>query len=279
MDKRRMCPHCRAFVTTSDKVCPYCDAAIGPRAIDVRKPDDIAGGLIPHARFVTMLLMVVNSGLFAATVIYSMNRGNSGAVTNVDPLTLVLFGGKFTRLIFGNGEYWRLVTAGFLHAGIIHFGMNSWVLYDLGANVEEAFGSARMIAIYFVSTVLGFLASSWWSQAPSVGASAGLFGLIGAMIAYGMQHQTLMGQMIKTHYSRWAMYGLIIGLLGFLPIDNAAHIGGLAGGFGVAWLAGVPMSAHPRELTWTYISYLCVGLTLVSFVMAGLRFVAATSGG
>jgi rhomboid protease GluP len=266
-----MCPHCRAFVTTSDKVCPYCDNAIGQRAIDVRMPDDILGGLIPHARFLTMLLMLVNSGLFAATVVYSLNRGNEAAITSIDPGTLLLFGGKLSRLIFGNGEWWRLVTAGFLHAGIIHFGMNSWVLFDLGANVEEAFGGARMIVIYFVSTVAGFLASAFWSAAPSVGASAGIFGLIGAMIAFGMHHKSMMGQMIKSHYSRWALYGLVIGLLGLLPIDNAAHIGGLAGGFAVAYLAGEPLPGHPRERLWEWLSYGCVGLTVFSFVKAWQR--------
>src|SRR5215469_14313595 len=66
VDKRRMCPNCRAFVTTSDRVCPYCDVKLGPRAIDRRNPGEILGGLIPHARFTTVMILLINTGLFLA---------------------------------------------------------------------------------------------------------------------------------------------------------------------------------------------------------------------
>ena len=64
-----MCPNCRAFITTSDRVCPYCDASVGPRAIDRRSPGDLLGGLIPHARFITFTIMLVNFGLYIAMMI------------------------------------------------------------------------------------------------------------------------------------------------------------------------------------------------------------------
>ena len=57
MDKRRMCPNCRAFITTDDKTCPYCEVKIGERAIDRRLPSDVLGGLIPHARFTTVMIL------------------------------------------------------------------------------------------------------------------------------------------------------------------------------------------------------------------------------
>ena len=60
------------------------------------------------------------------------------------------------------GEWWRLVTAGFLHGGLLHILMNSWVLFDLGAQVEEIYGASRMWVIYFVSSVCGFYASAVW---------------------------------------------------------------------------------------------------------------------
>ena len=56
-----MCPNCRAFVTTSDKVCPYCEVPMGPRAIDRRNPGEILGGLIPHARFTTIMILLINT--------------------------------------------------------------------------------------------------------------------------------------------------------------------------------------------------------------------------
>ena len=68
VEKRRMCPHCRAFITTSDKVCPYCDTPVGPKAIDVRSPGDLLGGLIPGGQFVTVLILTANVGMFLVTM-------------------------------------------------------------------------------------------------------------------------------------------------------------------------------------------------------------------
>ena len=57
-----MCPHCRAFITTNDRTCPYCHETVGARAIDVRAPGDLLGGLIPHVRYATTMLLVINFG-------------------------------------------------------------------------------------------------------------------------------------------------------------------------------------------------------------------------
>src|SRR5688572_20612658 len=139
-----MCPHCRAFVTTSDRVCPYCDSAIGPRAIERRNPKDIAGGLIPHARFVTSMILLVNFGLYAASALHSVSAGNPNGWSDPDSQTLLYFGAKFGPAILA-GEYWRLITAGFLHGGVMHIFMNSFALFDLGAQVEEIYGTSRLL--------------------------------------------------------------------------------------------------------------------------------------
>jgi rhomboid protease GluP len=274
MDPRRMCPHCRAFITNRDKVCPYCGERVGPRAIERREPGAILGGFIPHARFVTMLILTINVGLYLATVIFSQRAGNTGALMGIDMQTLFLFGAKYRAAILNYGQWWRLVTAGFLHGGLLHIGMNSWVLFDLGAQVEEVYGAARLYVFYFVATVLGFLASTFWTPALSVGASAGIMGLIGAMIALGVRHQSSsMGGAIRGMYVRWAVYVLIFGLLPGLHIDNAAHIGGLAGGFAVAYVAGTPrIETAFSEKLWRAAAAICVLLTAVSFLMMYLSF-------
>jgi rhomboid protease GluP len=266
MDKRRMCPHCRAFITTSDRVCPYCNTEVGPRAIDRRNPKDILGGFIPHARFTTSIILLLNFGIFAATVLYSMSQGNADALMGLDGHTLVEFGAKI-REGLQIGQWWRLVTAGFLHGGIIHILMNSWVLFDLGAQVEEVYGAARMLVIYFVATVFGFYLSAVWSASLSVGASAGIFGLLGAMIALGVRHRGHpMGAAIRGLYIRWAIYGLVMGLIPMFHVDNAAHIGGLAAGFGAAYLAGTPKLVDTwQERFWRAAAYASVALTALSF--------------
>jgi rhomboid protease GluP len=272
MESRRMCPHCRAFITTRDRVCPYCGERVGPRAIEARSPADVLGGLIPHARFTTVVLLVVNFGLYVATVLYSAGSGNENAWMGVDGATLFRFGAKYGPAIAA-GEWWRLITAGFLHGGLLHIFMNSWVLFDLGAQVEEVYGTARYLLIYILSTIGGFLASMLWRPTLSIGASAAVFGLIGAMIALGVRRRSGFGDAIRGMYLRWAIYGMVFGLLPGLRIDNAAHLGGLAVGYGVAYVAGEPrIPSAPREKVMRVLAWLAVAMTVFAFATVYLTF-------
>lgn len=274
VEKRRMCPNCRAFVTIEDKVCPYCDTKLGPRAIDRRLPSDAAGGLIPAARFTTVVILLINAGLYAATALFSMKATGGGSIIDIDGQTLLLFGAKVRELILA-GQWWRLITAGFLHGGILHILMNSWVIFDLGATVEEVYGTSRYLVLYFVATIFGFIASTFWSRSLSIGASAGLFGLIGAMIAVSMRSKTSMGAAMRTHYTQWAVYGLVIGLLPGFRVDNAAHLGGLAAGFALGYIAGTPRLADGwTEKLWRFAAACCVAITLAAFALM-LRFLLA----
>jgi rhomboid protease GluP len=267
-----MCPHCRAFITNKDRVCPYCNEPVGPRYAERVQASSVIGGFIPHARFNTMLILLVNGGLFVATVLFSMKMGLGNGFSGIDSRVLIVFGAK-VGLADLHGEWWRLVTAGFLHGGIFHILMNSWVLFDLGAQVEEIYGASRMWVIYFCANFFGFLVSAWWNPAPSIGASAGLCGLIGAMIALGVRHRTPMGDAIRGMYIRWAVYILLMGLLPFFNIDNAAHLGGLAGGFALAYVAQTPGRADSgAEGLWRAAAWLCIVLTLVSFLKMWLSF-------
>ena len=273
-----MCPNCRAFITSRDKVCPYCNERVGPRAVDRRDPGAILGGFIPHARFVTMIILTINFGLYLATAVFSGRMTDGGGFLNIDGQTLFAFGAKERTVIFGYGQWWRLVTAGFLHGGLLHIAMNSWVLFDLGAQVEEVYGGARLIVIYFLASVGGFFASTLWTPALSVGASAGIFGLIGAMIALGTRNKgSALGTAIRGMYVRWAIYGLIFGLLPGLHIDNAAHIGGLAAGYGIAYMAGTPrIETALSERLWRGAGAACVVITAASFLMMYLWFSVVT---
>jgi rhomboid protease GluP len=265
MDSRRMCPHCRAFITDKDRVCPYCNERVGPRAVERRNDAPLLGGLIPQARFTTVLILILNFGFYLATTIYAMNAG-TGSAMNLDPRTLVLFGAKYE--VLQNGQLWRLVTAGFLHGGLIHILFNSWAMFDVGAMVDQIYGTYRMLVIYFVGNVCGYLLSSLWSpNVPSIGASAAICGLIGAMIALGMRHRNPMGDAIRGTFVRWAIYIIIMGFLPIFNVDNAAHIGGLAGGFAIGYIAGTPrIEGSATEKLWKISAWCCLALTIVSFL-------------
>jgi rhomboid protease GluP len=264
-----MCPNCRAFITSDDKICPYCQAQVGERVIDRRSPSDVLGGLIPHQRFVTMLILLINSGLYVAMMLRMTQQGASG-FRDPDLQTLVDFGAKYAPYIFGRGEWWRLITAAFLHGGILHILMNSWVLFDLGPQVNEAFGTPRFLSIYLVSSVTGFLASLYFSAAVSIGASAGLCGLIGAMIALGTRDRSAWGSALRRQYIHWMIYLLIFGLV-IQGVDNAAHLGGLAGGFVVAYLAGTPGFSEGAENFWRLAAGLCLAATGYAFFQMFLQ--------
>jgi rhomboid protease GluP len=264
VEKRRMCPQCRAFITTDDKVCPYCNNEVAPRAVDRRTPADALGGLIPHARFTTMMILLINFGLYAATVLHT-NRVDGVSGFDPDSRSLVDFGAKYLPAIAA-GQWWRLITAGFLHGGVWHILMNSWVLFDLGVQVEQTFGTARFLIIYFIANITGYWTSLYFSpNSLSIGASAAIFGLIGAMIAMGIRDRSSYGTAIRGVYVRWAVYGLMMGLLP--GIDNLAHVGGLAGGFLTAFIIGTPGYSRTIERLWKVAAGFALMITVAAFLL------------
>ena len=269
-----MCPNCRAFISNADRVCPYCEFELAPPPRGVVHPKRKWGegrlpSWIPQAQSTTFIILTANLGLFAATAVMSRS-------IDIDGQTLWLFGAKHPPSILGYGEYWRLITAGFLHGDLIHILMNSWAFWDLGAQVEDALGTPRYLSVYTFSIITGFLASTMFSGSLSVGASGAIFGLIGAMIAAGMRAGTAMGEEVKQHYTRWAIYGLVFSLF-MGRIDHACHVGGLAGGFALSYLAGLPSTFdNTKEKIWRIVSYLCLVLVGGAFLQWFLWFSKVT---
>src|SRR5665213_285843 len=157
-------------------------------------------------------------------------RGQGGsALGRGENVALVAFGAKWGPEIYQEHQWWRLVTAGFLHGGWLHILMNSWVLYDLGAQVEQVYGTPRFLVVYFVGTVGGFYVSAVVNpRVLSLGASAGIMGLVGAMIAFGVVNRSSMGRAILNFYGRCVIYIIAFGMITCFAVDNWAHIGGVA---------------------------------------------------
>jgi rhomboid protease GluP len=181
---------------------------------------------------------------------------------------MIALGAKFGPAIV-QGQYWRLITAGFLHGGFLHIAMNSYVLFDLVSEVEQFYGTSRLIVAYIFSTFTGFLLSLMWHpMSPSLGASAAAFGLIGIMLAVGLrQRSDPMAQAIRSYYGKWAVYAIIFS---FLPggIDLGAHLGGLAGGFAIGFISGLPgRPGTPVENLWKTLAGVAVGITVYAFVL------------
>lgn len=150
--------------------------------------------------------------------------------------------GKVNHLI-REGEYYRLLTAMFLHLDLMHIFFNGWALLMLGRDVEGLYGSARFALIYLLGGLTGSLASLVFTDALSVGASGAIFAIFGADMVYFFLHRELHGQAGRQHLTQLIFLMVIIMVQGFVSaagigkfgIDNAGHVGGLVGGLVLAW--------------------------------------------
>ncbi len=269
-----MCPNCRAFITISDRVCPYCGAQLGPRAIDLRG-SQFAASLLPRANVTSTTILVINIAFFLLEIVVASQLTHSSifsGFSNINSAVIVLLGGKAAPYIY-QGEWWRLITAGVLHAGFIHLAMNSYALFILVGEVEQFYGTSRLIFAYIFSSFTGFLFSLLFSpRSLSLGASAAAFGLIGIMLAMGVRHRSdPLVQLVRAQYTQWVIFSLV---LSFMPgVDLAAHLGGLAGGFLVGLIAGLPgLPNSPREQLWKTLAGLAILVVLYAILKDFLSY-------
>jgi len=145
---------------------------------------------------------------------------------------LVRLGAMVPALVWA-GEWWRLLTAMFLHGGVLHIALNGWALYQLGGLFEAWMGSARMAVTYFVSGLAGSLASLFFLRGDlSVGASGAIFGVLGALVGVLLRRRGRLSPQAKALLTQLLTWAGINVFLGFSTpnIDNAAHLGGAAAG-------------------------------------------------
>jgi len=151
---------------------------------------------------------------------------------------LVEWGSNVGRLTRG-GQWWRLFSSMFLHGSLLHLVFNMIALWQVGRLTERIFGSTRFLALYFIAGVSGSIASVLWNpHVNSVGASGAIFGIIGGLLAFLSRPNTGVPPTVVTELRASLVPFLLFSLwMGFVypHTDNAAHIGGLVGG----WLAGL----------------------------------------
>jgi membrane associated rhomboid family serine protease len=149
--------------------------------------------------------------------------------------------GELSRATMANGDYWTLLTSGFLHAGLFHLGSNMLALWILGTLLEPAMGHLRLGLVYFVSLFCGSLGVLIVSQGPSVGASGAVFGLMGGAVIVA-RHRGL--NLMESGLGLWLGINLLITFT--IPnISIGGHIGGLVGG-GLAALVLVELGERLR---------------------------------
>jgi rhomboid protease GluP len=160
--------------------------------------------------------------------------------TTLDPLGERLFlldWAKINDRILYDGEYYRLLTCMFLHLNMAHLLFNGYALYLFGRDVESLFGHVRFAVIYFMGGITGSVASLLYTDAISIGASGAIFAVFSAMAVYLYRHRHFYGEGARRRLSQMAILAVINIAFGLSNnnVDNAAHIGGLLGGFVLGW--------------------------------------------
>ena len=193
------------------------------------------------------------------------------AITSAE--RLIAFGALSRPEVFA-GQYWRLLSATWLHGGLDHLVSNTIALYILGMICEHAFGRSQYFVLYVLSGLGGSILSLLISEGPSVGASGAIFGLQGAAIVLFRRHRDrilMRDRRIGVVLLGWAIYSIVTALTSPF-IDNAAHIGGgLTGALIARALHPVVLEPLPPERTrltrlWLWLVCALLGYTVVAWI-------------
>ena len=184
---------------------------------------------------ISSYLINKNLNMIASTNGISINRLPEKIVNMVDNSVLISLGAKYTPLI-QDGEVWRLITCAFLHGSFLHITCNMVMLYSIGPQIQRIFGSIKYIFIYLISCLTSSILSTIINpNSISVGASGGIFGLMGALLAFTIVERKKINKEYTMGLIKTIGINLVIGLL-VINIDNAAHIGGFLGGMLIGYL-------------------------------------------
>jgi rhomboid protease GluP len=268
-----VCPSCGRLVGVKEDVCSHCGR---------RNP-----GLWGYTRLLQVLgqdfgverLIIGACAIFylLSLLIDPAGIRMSGLLSMLSPSIESLFrmGASGAVPVFGYGRWWTVLSASWLHGGLLHILFNMYMVYQLAPAVARLYGVGRMLLIYVVSGVAGFLLSSFAGAylvfLPSflqgarftVGASASVFGLVGALLLYGRKGGN---RAMTQQLWNWVLMLFIFGFL--MPgIDNFAHLGGFLGGYALArWLDPL----RPERPDHMLAAVVAVALSLLAVIVSFL---------
>lgn len=257
-----LCPSCGKLVGVNDDVCWSCGrkkpGMWGLTSVFRRLGRDLgfAQVVIGGCVFLYLAMLAVDPAGVRMGGLFNLAAPSQEAILR--------FGASGVVPVFGLERWWTVLSAGWLHANLLHVGFNVYWLRFLAPAAAELYGAARMVLLYTIASIVGFTASSVAQlYLPlglyTVGASAPILGLLGAMVYYGRRTGS-------SSVSRMAWsYALFMIIFGFLMsrVDNAAHLGGFAGGY----LGGMLLDPRkPERGNHILLAVACLALTVASIV-------------
>ncbi len=230
-----VCPHCGKLVSVNAKECYNCGRknpglwGYGP----ILQKYFGDGSMVPIITAASIVLYILGliidpSAIFQIRGMFSLLSPSMQALDSI---------GMTGAYALSQGRWWTLITAIYLHGGILHILFNMLWLRQLGYMVEQIYGTPRSFLIFTLAGVLGFVISDWVKIPFTVGASGSIFGLLGALVYYGRRRGGVFGSAIYKQVGTWTIILFLFGF--FMPaVNNLAHAGGFIGGVLGAWLFG-----------------------------------------
>ena len=239
--------------TTGSVLCPSCGQLVGvndPQCLSCGRRNPGLWGFAALLRNMagedmgfTMFVMWACGALYIATLVVDLEgMGAGGILSLLAPSTdaIMMFGASGALPVVGYHRWWTVLSAGWLHGSVLHIIFNMMAVRDLLPGVAHLYGPARTVILYTIASAVGFATSSAAFFLPlpdavrggyrTLGASAAIFGLIGALAWYGRRGGSTL---IQEHAKRMAIGGFVFGFM--MPgIDNWAHLGGCVGGYVMA---------------------------------------------
>ena len=263
--------------TEGSVICTSCGVLVGvndPTCYNCGRRNPGLWGYGPALRSLGRDLGFVNivTGGTIIMFVLSLILSRQGLQMMLSPSGQILYllGASGAFPVVSEGRWWTLLTAAWLHGGIMHIFFNVMWIRQLGPEIANLYGAGRMIIIYTVSSITGFALSTALYLLPihlpffggaglTVGASAPIFGLLGALVYYGRRTGA-------SHIGQAGLqYALIAGVMGFiLPgVDNSAHLGGFIGGYAMSLILDPLKSERIDHLA---IAVGCLVVTLLAVI-------------
>ena len=263
-----VCAQCNQLVGVNEETCPFCGAwrpglfgwAPVLRSVIGTRLDQITLIVGATVTLYVLALLLQPEAIMEVSGFLSILSPGGRALYQ-----LGMTGGVAWEL----GWWWTLLTAIYLHGGLLHIFFNVMWIRNLGPVASDAYGPARAFVLFNISGAAGFLASNTMSGAPTIGASGAIFGLLAALIVYGQKR----GQsMLTQQLWQWA---IILGVFGFVMpgINNWAH----GGGFAAGWIAAQLMNLDDDRQDSSWVLLASLGLIVLTVVGVGLSFFQVTS--
>lgn len=258
------CPRCGRLIEAWRSSCQWCGA--GRPGLWSR----VKGLLSTGDDALVKTIIAANVAFYLLSLLLSRQRGLGGSLLNFlspDQTSLLVLGATGAVPVLELGRWWTLVSASYLHGGLLHILFNMLALRQIGPWVAAEFGASRMFVIYTASGIAGYLLSCLAGIPFTIGASASVCGLIGALYYFGKSRGGNYGQAVSREVSGWLISLVLFGLV--MPgINNWGHGGGIVGGVFAAALLGY--RERRREAAWhRMLALFCLVLTAAVLLFAG----------